>query len=433
MKRSVKEIQDAVIELGEKFDALEARFDKDGADKMKPEELAEMRAFPSKIKELNEELAIAQAKEVRAVDAAARMGNVNPGVGNTHISDKEVRDFAAVKVGEALRQLTVNGKLSGLEAEVDSYARGDAENRSIVLDEGFAMPAYVGKMEKRGQTATGQTSATGDQGGVYVPTEINSFIKALWDRSFLGQVNATRLSGLKGNQTFPVQSTKPAASTLTEIEAITATEILWTQLPMAPNRRGASIPVSRLLLIQGSFDTQSFIVDQLRQALGYQLDVDAWAKIAALSSPQLLAVGTNGGAITRNLTIDMETAISVLNADVENMSYVTNAKVRGAMKKTLLDAGSGQFLYNGQDLNGYPVKVSNLIPSNLTKGSSSGVCSAMAFGDWSKLFVGFWDGLVFDVERKPSTDQALTTVNAYWDVEVAQAAAFTVIKDITTA
>lgn len=432
MKRSVKEIQDAIAELGEKFDALEARFDSEGADKMKPEEVAEMRAFPANIKKLNDELAIAQAKEVRAVDAAARMGNVNPGVGNQNISDKEVTDFAKVQVGNALRQLATSGKLSGLEQEVDSYARGDAENRNIALDEGFAMPAFVGKMEKRGQTVTGQTDATGDQGGVYVPTEINSFIKALWDRSFLGQVNATRLSGLKGNQSFPVQTSKPAASNLTEIEAITATEILWTQLAMAPNRRGASIPVSRLLMIQGSFDTQNFIVDQLRQALGYKLDADAWAVVAALTSPQLLAVGTNGGPLTRDLSIDMETAVSVLNADVDNMFYVTNAKVRGKAKKTNIDTGSGMFLSDGKELNGYPLKVTNLIPSNLTKGSSSGVCSAIAFADWSKLYVGLWDGLVFDVERKPATDQALTTVNAYWDVKIGQKEAFTVIKDLTT-
>lgn len=433
MKRTVKEIRDARAELNEKFDKLEARMTSTGSDKLTEAELKEMNDYPVEMRKLNTELDLAIAVESRALDRAATMGNVNPGVGNTNISDREVRDFAQVKVGEAIRQLVTHGKLSGLEAEVDTYARSDAEKRNIALDEGFAMPAFVGKMEKRGQTATGQTSATGDQGGVYVPTEINSFIKALWDRSFLGQVNATRLGGLKGNQTFPVQYTKPAASALTEIEAITATEILWTQLAMAPNRRGASIPVSRLLMIQGSFDTQAFIVDQLRSALGYKLDSDAWTAVAALTSPQLLAIGTDGGPITRAKVIDMETQISALNADVDNMSYVTNSKVRGAMKKTLLDAGSGLFLYDGKDLNGYPVKVTNLIPSNLTKGSSSGVCSAMAFADWSKLYVGFWDGLVFDVERKPSTDQALTTVNAYWDVKVGQKEAFSLIKDITTA
>jgi HK97 family phage major capsid protein len=432
MKRTVKDIKDAISELNEKFDKLEARMDSTGSDKLTDAELREMNDYPVEMRKLNTELDLANAIEMRAIDKAARMGNVNPGVGNQSISDKEVRDFAQVKVGEAIRQLAVNGKLTGLEAEVDTYARSDAENRGIALDEGFAMPAFVGKMEKRGQTATGQTTDAGDQGGVYVPTEINSFVRALWDRSFLGQVNATRLSGLKGNQSFPVQASKPAASTLTEIEAITATEILWTQLAMAPNRRGASIPVSRLLLIQGSLDTQAFIVDQLRAALSYKLDADAWATIAALTSPQLIAVGTNGGPLTRDLSIDMETAISALNADVENMFYVTNSKVRGKMKKTAIDAGSGLFLYDGKELNGYPVKVTNLVPSNLTKGSSSGVCSAIAFADWSKLFVGFWDGLVFDVERKPSTDQSLTTVNAYWDVKVGQKEAFTVIKDLTT-
>jgi hypothetical protein len=36
------------------------------------------------------------------------------------------------------------------------------------------------------------------------------------------------------------------------------------------------------------------------------------------------------------------------------------------------------------EINGYPFEMSNHIPSNLTKGTAAGTCSAV-FGDFSKL------------------------------------------------
>jgi hypothetical protein len=48
-----------------------------------------------------------------------------------------------------------------------------------------------------------------------------------------------------------------------------------------------------------------------------------------------VAMGTNGGAITVDALVDLETAMMEDNAAVnaDSISYVTNAKVLGAIKK----------------------------------------------------------------------------------------------------
>jgi hypothetical protein len=35
----------------------------------------------------------------------------------------------------------------------------------------------------------------------------------------------------------------------------------------------------------------------------------------------------------------------------------------------------------------------NAVPNTLVKGSSGAVCSAIAFGNWNDLLMGFWSGL----------------------------------------
>lgn len=433
MKRTLKEVRDLIAEKKETFAGLKTKLEADGFDKLSEDEKRLMEDYPSDLENLIKEERALMSVQFDKADSASRMANVNPGTGNIDISDKEVRDFAKVKIGAALAQLARDGKLSGLEQEVDSYARQDAQKRGFGSDlgAGFAMPTEVGKYEKRGQTVSGQTSASGDQGGVYVPTEINEFIKALWDESLLGQVGARRFSGLVGNQSFPVQSSKPAAQELTEIESMAADEILWSQITMSPERRGTYIPISRRLLIQGSIDTQAFVTDQLRAALAYKLDIDARTELMSITP---ISLGNNGAVLDWDKVVALETAVNVANANMGSVKYLTNASVVGKLKTTKKDAGSGIFLLDGTSgLNGYDVARTNIIPSNLTKGSASGVCSAMVFGNFQDLYVGLWDGLVFDVERQPKTDQVEVYVNAYWDVKVARNASFATYKDILTA
>ena len=59
-------------------------------------------------------------------------------------------------------------------------------------------------------------------------------------------------------------------------------------------------------------------------------------------------------------------------------------------------------------LNGRRVGVSNQVPSNLVKGGSGSVCSAIVFGNWADLIIGQWGAL--DILVDPYTGVAAGTV-----------------------
>jgi HK97 family phage major capsid protein len=145
--------------------------------------------------------------------------------------------------------------------------------------------------------------------------------------------------------------------------------------------------------------------------------------------------------------VDLETAVMEDNGAVNTgaVKYITNAKVVGALKK--LKTSGGEYLYN-QDLqaigrggtpatlNGWGVLSSNQVPSNLTKGSTSGECSAVVFGDFSQCIVGTWGGgLELTVgEDQDDFSKALTSIRGIMtlDVAVRNAVSFGSIADITT-
>jgi HK97 family phage major capsid protein len=87
-------------------------------------------------------------------------------------------------------------------------------------------------------------------------------------------------------------------------------------------------------------------------------------------------------------------------------------------------------------VNGYPIYVTNQVPSNLTKGTSSGVCSAVVIGDYSQAMVGLWgNGLEITVgEDADDFSKALTSVRGIvtYDVAVRDPKAFAAVLDVTT-
>ena len=78
--------------------------------------------------------------------------------------------------------------------------------------------------------------------------------------------------------------------------------------------------------------------------------------------------------------------------------------------------------------------VTNNVPSNLTKGSSSGVCSAMIYGNFSDLLVGIFGEVEVLVDPYTLSQTGVTSVRIIQalDVKVRHAESFGSIQDITT-
>ena len=136
----------------------------------------------------------------------------------------------------------------------------------------------------------------------------------------------------------------------------------------------------------------------------------------------------------------LETAVSTLNADIGALGYLTNAKVRGKLKSTLVTATYGDRMIwaegaGATPLNGYRCEVTTQVPSTLDKGGSTGVCSAIIFGNWSDLVVGMWGGLDITANPYIKDIEGLVRINAavFYDTVIRRGASFAAMKDALAA
>ena len=141
---------------------------------------------------------------------------------------------------------------------------------------------------------------------------------------------------------------------------------------------------------------------------------------------------TSGGTLTRAHLIELRKQIQSLNADKGTLKYLTNPDVEAYLNNLLVDAGSGNFVWDAAQtdrLMGYDARTSTLMPNDLGAGTDK---SSMIFGDFSKLWIMQWGGRSISVDPYTSLKNAQVEVvlDSYYDIKVVQPEAFSIVTDI---
>ncbi|MAK37830.1 MAG: phage major capsid protein [Flavobacteriaceae bacterium] len=343
---------------------------------------------------------------------------------------------------------------AGLVRELSQEVERSGVKRSA--DRSFLIP-YSALTKRATYVTSGATT-----GGNIVATDLlaDDFIEALRANTITGSLGIRTLPGLVGDVAIPRRSGTSTGYWLSsETTAITQSESTFDQVTMAPKNYAALSKFSRQTLLQATPGIEELVRRDLTDTINVGIDAAVIAGSGSSGQPTgitgtsgigSVAIGTNGGAITLETLINLEEEVLVDNAGGASMAYATNPKVLSELKKLRAGgsaAGDGAFLWNvdpsgiGRSgtpgvINGYPIGVSTNVPSNLTKGSSSGVCSAVIFGDFSQVALGVW-GNGLEIEIGTDSDdfsKALTSVRAITTIDVAvrQASAFAACLDVTT-
>jgi HK97 family phage major capsid protein len=215
-----------------------------------------------------------------------------------------------------------------------------------------------------------------------------------------------------------------------ESGAPTESQQAFDQVTMSPKTLGAFTDISRKLLLQSSIDIETFVRNDLATVLALEIDRAAIhgsgssnqpTGILATSGIGSVAGGTNGAAPTLANIIGLETEVAQDNADLGSLSYLTNTKVRGKLKQTFTNSTYGDAPIFGMDgrMNSYNTAITNMVSSTLTKGSASGVCSAIIFGNFADLIVGMWGSLDLMVDPYTSSTSGTVRVVALQDLDIA--------------
>lgn len=348
---------------------------------------------------------------------------------------KEVKRYSVMRVINALANPTDAGaqRAAAFEREVSDAVAQKLGKQA----RGFLVPFEVQQRDLVVGTPTA--------GGNLVATDLlaGSFIEVLRNAMVLPGLGTQMLTGLVGNVAIPKQTGAATAYWVAESNAPTESQQTIGQVTMSPKTVGAYTEISRKLLLQSSIDVESMVQTDLAAVLGLAIQQAAIsgtgtnnqpAGLLTLITPSVVG-GTDGAAPTWAHIVELESDVAVANALVDNMAYLTNAKVRGKLKTTSKVSGQNGFIWENGDtpLNGYRAAVTNAVPSNLTKGAGTNL-SAIIFGNFRDLVIGMWGGLDLMVDPYTGSTAGTVRVVALQDVDVAvrYTEAFATMVDVLT-
>ncbi len=413
----MRKSHEIAADLRAKMDALQAETD-----------AAKREALAAEVETLTTELREAQAEEAAQRALLSQRTLTAP-------EQKELKRFSIAKF---LREAASKQGLTGFEAEMNQEADKEMRAAGKTLT-GVGIPSILLGI----RTFDNNNVTTATEGAEFAAITQWSYIEALRNAMLGTKLGVRYIPGMQGNARI-VTGGGMTAEWLAEEASATKQKETFGAVEMKPHALQVLAGYTYDLLRQSALDVERILWDDIVRAHAQALDAaifngsgSSGQPLGILANPNIgsVAMGDNGGAITHAKLVALETAVGNANGLFGRLAYVTNSKVAGAMKSTAMETGYPRYIMEDGRANGFDVHVTNAIPSNLTKGNASGICSAAIFGNFEEVLVPQWGGLDIIVDPLTPKDKRVVDVTAiaYHDVCVRRPACFAAIKDIKTA
>lgn len=377
--------------------------------------------------------------------AADHRGNPLP-----HEVEKR-HDYSVLKaIRQSWEARTGKGKLDGLELEVHQEMEIRRAEDQMTKAQGvlipFDLPTAMPGFDRR---ALDTTAGTGT-----IPTILaGTMIDLLRTRMVLAGMGATFLTGMQGLFAIPRQSGAATGAWAAEGVAPAASNQTADQVTFSPKTVGTYTDYTRRFMEQTNQNAEMFVRNDLTKVIGRGLENGAFNGTGLSNQPlgifknttiqtasAAIQGGAAGAALAWSQAIGLETIVANNNADMGRLSYLTNSATRGKLKQTAKIGSTFPFYIwdtnsPATPINGYPAWVTNLVPSNLVKGGSGAVCSAIAFGNWEDLVIAMWSGIDLLVDPYTGGNAGTIRVNALLDADINErhTESFAIITDVLTA
>jgi len=249
----------------------------------------------------------------------------------------------------------------------------------------------------------------------------------------------TTLSGLDQNVAIPKMTSGTSAAYIAEGGSITESTPAFSQVTMSPNLLAGFVEYSVQMLRQSSPNIEQLVRRDLTRSIEIKLEQTIIEGSGSGAEPTgilntsgigSVALGTNGAAPTYSALLDLIAEVSQDNAD-GNGVFVINAATEAFLRKTPKVASTDSvMILEGNTIAGRPVVVCNQVPSDLTKGTGTGL-SAILYGDFSQVLLGQFGSTELLVDPYTSMQTGLVRVRglAMVDLAIRYPEAFAAITD----
>lgn len=293
----------------------------------------------------------------------------------------------------------------------------------------------------------GLDSKTTNQGKELAFTESAPLIEYLYNRMIVRELGAEVLDGLQGSLAFPKQTGKSTGSWVSENPGtdVEESDLTLSQIVMSPKTYQSTTSFSRQLLTQSTPRVEDVVRADLATDCALAIDRAALIGTGAPANqptgilnvsgvqPYVLAADAGAGAVPTYADISaMRELIETANADtLAGFGWATTPPIKTKLKQTARSTSITLPVWTDDDrVDGFPARVTNQLPKNLTKGAGSNL-SSLICGAWSTIVLGIWgDGFELLVDGFKLKKQGIIEATAFilCDVAVRQASSFAVAK-----
>lgn len=339
------------------------------------------------------------------------------------LTKKEAQHYSVLRAVRSLVDRDFQG--AGFEREV-SKAILKRQGLAEAPNNGIMIPYEV---QKRDLTA-GSPSG----GGYTVATDnlASSFIDLLRNRTVLGQLGITMLSGLQGNVTIPKQTAAGTAYWLsTEATQITESQLTFGQLALSPKNIGVYTEISRQLMMQSSPSADALVLNDLARDMAIGIDLAGLWGTGASGQPTGVCNtagigGVTGTSIDYAKVLEFQTDVAGSNALTGKCAYVTTPSVAALLLQRQRFTSTDTPLWAGNVLDG-------TVSGFPAKSTLQMTAASMMFGDWSQVVMADWGSLELALNPYANFQAAITGIRAIQSVDIGVriAAAFSLATSIT--
>ena len=364
--------------------------------------------------ELNSMLDNAEKEQRKLTeDETTRFEALNTEIRNL---DKQIID-----IKKETKEVRKMGKFSLLKAINDIANNRQLDERALeVVNQGIT------EMRKAGQNYSGQiqlpleeratVQATVEgQGAETVAEDLLNILEPLRAKLVLAQAGASYMAGLVGNISIPAYS---GSQVTWEGEVADAKDGAgtFTEVKLEPHRLTAYIDLSKQFLIQDSVSAEEMLKRDIVNAIANKLEATILGSETIVNAPEGLLNGVvaDSKAITYEDIVAMETELEEANVRGD-IKFIVSPSAKAVLKTTKLDAGSGKFAMEGNEVNGYPVLCTSAVAGK-----------GVIYGNFNDLVIGQWGGidLTVDPYTQAANGKVRLVINAYFDAKPRRAESF---------
>jgi HK97 family phage major capsid protein len=380
-----------------------------------PEERASIDRIMADLVEYDRRIAVLERVEDVESDSETRSGRRTSPPGTDPLEDTD-HEYSLLRAYRCIIGL----ERGGLEAEVSQ----EISVRSGRKPQGLYVPWNLHSRSQRKIAMERRSLNTGSGAGSVANVLGTELIELLRNKMVLTPLGARVMTDMEGGTfSLPKQTATTTAYWVAEGNTPSGSNLTINQVTWTPKTVGAFTDLTRKFMLQTNQSAEALARDDLTRMLAIEVDrvgINGSGQnnqplgILQDSNVTVITLGTNGAIPTWAAVVNMEKSVAQANAEFGKLGYLSSNGGRAIMKQTpKVGSTFPVFLWeddnNGEGrVNARRALASEQVPSNLTKGSSSGICTAILYGNWDSATYAFWGGV--DVLVDPYTGSNAGTV-----------------------